>query len=186
LGHPDGQVRRPAGSTGDDGLSLLVTALSLLVAALVVLVVLKATASPGSGAAKGPLTPVAAADTTQAQQSLGEALSTIQQVDPSGQGSVDPATLESANPSLTFTGSPSSGPSTVSVGSSPDGSSATFADRSSDGTCWFAWWSTTAGTWYGAQTSQSSCAASGLSGAPTAGPVSSTTIGWQQGAFPAR
>ncbi len=167
----------------DDGWSMLVTVISLLVTALLVLLVLKATASPGSSGGSAPQA-VGAADSAQAQQSLSGALSTLQQVDAGGQGSVDPATLEAADPSLTFTGAPSTGPTTVSVAPSADGSSVAFADRSSDGTCWFVWWSATTGSWFGAMTSQTACPAPALGGAPTPGPVSSSAIGWQTGSFP--
>ena len=177
-------VPSQSGSRGDGGLSLLVTVVSLLITALLVLVVLKATVTSGHTGSSTP-TPVSTADATQAQQSLSGALATLQQIDPGGQGTVDAATLQAADPSLTFTPSPSAGPLTVSVAPSSDGSSVALADHSADGTCWFVWWSPTAGTWYGAQTSQTSCAAPGPAGPPSPGAVSDNAIGWQQGTFPA-
>lgn len=65
------------------------------------------------------------------------------------------------------------------------GGSVTLADRSAGGTCWLVWKSAGAPTWYGAQTDQPSCTAPALASVPAAGPVSSTSIGWQEGSFPA-
>jgi hypothetical protein len=165
---------------------LLVTAISLLVTALLVLLVLKATGTTGSGsgASGTPSQSVSLADDTQAQQNLSQGVSTLQQTDPGGQGSVSAATLQAANPSVTFTSAASTNPSTISVTPQSDGSSVALADRSTDGTCWMVWWSPTAGTWFGAQTAQNSCTAPSLLGPPTAGPVSGSAIGWQQGSYP--
>ena len=181
--HP---VHRSLRSTGDSGLSTVVTAVSLLVSALLILLVVKATVGSGAGSSSASSTPqpVAVADVGLAQQNLAGALATLQQVDAGGQGSVDAASLQAADPSLTFVSGPSSGPSTMSVTPGTDGASVTLADRSSDGTCWLVWWSATAGTWYGAQTSQPSCTAPSISGPPTPGPVSSAAIGWSQASFP--
>lgn len=171
--------------TDDRGFSLLVTVISLLVTALLVLLLLKATGTSGSGKSGTPSPPVAAADATQAQQSLSAGLSTLQQVDAGGQGSVDATALQAADPSLTFAPGASTGPSTVSVTPQSDGSSVTLADRSTDGTCWVVWWSPTSSPWYGAQTGQGSCTAPSVSGTPTPGPVSGSSVGWQQESFPA-
>lgn len=65
------------------------------------------------------------------------------------------------------------------------GGSVTLADRSTGGTCWLVWKSEGAATWYGAQTDQPSCTAPAIASVPAAGPVSSTSIGWQEGSFPA-
>lgn len=73
----------------------------------------------------------------------------------------------------------------VGGASGAGGGSVTLADRSTGGTCWLVWKSATAPTWYGAQTDQPSCTAPALASVPAAGPVSSTSIGWQQGSFPA-
>jgi hypothetical protein len=70
-------------------------------------------------------------------------------------------------------------------GASSTGGSVTLADRSTGGTCWLVWKSAGAATWYGAQTDQPSCTAPALASVPAAGPVSSTSIGWQEGSFPA-
>jgi hypothetical protein len=70
-------------------------------------------------------------------------------------------------------------------GVSGTGGSVTLADRSTGGTCWLVWKSAGAATWYGAQTDQPSCTAPALASVPAAGPVSSTSIGWQEGSFPA-
>jgi len=163
---------------------MVVTVISLLISALLILLVLKATAGSNSGSARSAPPPVAAADTGLAQQNLSGALATLQQVDAAGQGSPDAATLQAADASLTFTSGSSSSPSTLSVTPGTDGSSVTLADRSTDGTCWVVWWSPRASTWFGAQTDQPSCTAPNGSAAPSPGPVSPSTIGWQQGTFP--
>ena len=62
--------------------------------------------------------------------------------------------------------------------------SVTLTARSSNGTCWLLWRGGGSATWFGAQTGQSSCTAPSLSSAPEPGPVSSSSIGWQQGSFP--
>jgi len=189
--HRRTRSRRRSQGTDDRGLSLLVTVISLLVTvisllvtALLVLFALKATTSSNSMSTPGTMTPTAAADATQAQQNLSAAVSTAGQTDVAGQGSLDAATLQAADPSLVFTPGPSTGPGTVSVTAAPDGSGVTLVTRSGDGTCWAVWWSPRSATWYGAQTGQASCTAPALSAAPSAGPVSSAAIGWQQGSFP--
>jgi hypothetical protein len=171
-------------ATGDHGLSTVVTAVSLLISALLILLVLKATVGSGSGSTSPPPRPVSAADTGLAQQNLAGALATLQQVDAGGQGSVDAATLQAADPALSFPAGPSAAPSTVSVTPGTDGTSVTLAVRATDSTCWLVWWSSATGTWYGAQTSQPSCTAPSESAVPAPGPVSSSSIGWQQGSFP--
>ena len=60
----------------------------------------------------------------------------------------------------------------------------TLTARSSNGTCWLVWRAEGSATWFGAQTGQSSCTAPALTSSPAAGPVTSSTIGWQQGSFP--
>ena len=181
-----GSARTRSHPTGDHGVSMLLTAISLLISALLILLVLKATAGSASGPGSTNSLPrtVATADTGLAQQNLAGALATLQQVDAGGRGSVDAATLQAADPSLTFTSGPSSAPDSVSVTPGADGTSVTLADRSSDSTCWVVWWSSTTGAWYGAQTAQRSCTAPARSGVPPPGPVTSAGIGWQQGSFP--
>jgi hypothetical protein len=66
-----------------------------------------------------------------------------------------------------------------------DSGSVTLASHSTSGTCWLAWKSAGSATWYGAQTHLSACTAPALVSAPTPGPVTSSSIGWQQGSFPA-
>ena len=170
--------------TDDRGLSMLVTVISLFVTALLVLLVLKATGVSGSGTSATPSQSVSLAADTQAQQNLTQGLSTLQQTDPGGQGSVNAAALQAANPSVTYTSAASANPSTISVTPQSYSSSVVLADRATDGNCWLVWWSPTAGTWYGAQTGQSACIAPSLPGPPTPGPVSSSTVGWQQVTFP--
>jgi hypothetical protein len=65
-----------------------------------------------------------------------------------------------------------------------DSGTVTLASRSTSGTCWLEWKSAGSATWYGAQTHLPSCAAPALASAPTPGPVTSSSIGWQQGGFP--
>jgi hypothetical protein len=70
-------------------------------------------------------------------------------------------------------------------GGGADSGTVTLASRSTSGTCWLAWKAAGSVTWYGAQTHLPSCAAPALASAPTPGPVTSSSIGWQQGSFPA-
>jgi len=65
-----------------------------------------------------------------------------------------------------------------------DSGSVALADLSSDGTCWFVWRSQM-GTWFGARTGGGSCSAQQVQQTPSPAPVSDTSIGWQQGSFPA-
>jgi len=177
--------RRPC--RDDTGLSMVVTLAGLVVVALLVLVGIRSTLSPGgSGPAAGH--PVSTADQVQAQQALSTAL-TAAGTASAGSGSyvgLDASMLQTAEPTLTFTAGPSDGAATVSVASTSDGSgSVTLAARASGGTCWFVWRSPQAGTWYGAQSGGGSCAAQPIEPTPNPGTVSSTSIGWQQGGFPA-
>jgi len=192
------QSRRQPGSperTADEGgFSMIVTMLSLVAVALLTALLLGSTFGSGSnpsgstasGAAGNP--EIAMADSVEAQQSLSTGLHAAQDASAAAGGfsSVDAATLSAGEPSVTFVSGPSTGPNTVSVatGSTSDGTgSVTLADRSSDGTCWVVWTSSSA-TWYGAQTGQSSCTAPAFSGTPSPGPVSASAIGWQEGSFP--
>jgi len=70
-------------------------------------------------------------------------------------------------------------------GGSSGSGAITLADRASNGTCWLIWKSAGGSAWYGAQTRQPSCTAPAIASTPAPGPVSSSTIGWQQGSFPA-
>jgi hypothetical protein len=166
---------------------MVVTAVSLLITALLVLLVLKATATSGSAGSgspsDAPSAAVSAADATQAQQNLATGLSSVEQSDVGSQG-VDPAALQASDPSISFTSGPSTSPGTVGVASTTVGGAVTLTTRAADGTCWIVWWSPTGGTWYGAQTGQASCTAPSPSVAPTTGPVTGTSIGWQQGSNP--
>jgi hypothetical protein len=60
-----------------------------------------------------------------------------------------------------------------------------LATRSSNGTCWLVWRGEGSATWFGARTGQSSCSAPALASAPSAGPVTSSAVGWQLGSYPA-
>ncbi len=130
-----------------------------------------------------------------------------------GYGTVEVGSLSAADPSVTYVTGPTTGASTVSValtagtgspggavgaaisGAEAAGSGAvtggsgisgtvTLAARSANGTCWLVWRGDGSATWYGAQTGLPSCTAPALAVAPSAGPVSSSGIGWQQGSFP--
>jgi hypothetical protein len=184
--------RHPAGvrHRDDAGLSMIATALSLVAVALLVLVGVKATLGSSSASSTGSSVhqPVSAADDAQAQQNLETALTTAATAS-AGTGSyvgLDASTLQAAQPSISFVDGASTGPGTVSVASTSDGSgSVTLAARGADGTCWFAWRSPQAGTLYGAQTGGGACAAQPIEPTPNPGTVSSTSIGWQAGSFPA-
>jgi hypothetical protein len=130
------------------------------------------------------------ADAVQAQQSLSTGLHAAEDASAAAGGfaSINAATLSAAEPSVTFASGPSTGPTLVSVatGATPGGTgSVTLADRSSDGTCWVVWSSSSSAIWYGAETGQSSCTAPALSEPPSPGPVTGSAIGWQAGSFPA-
>jgi len=190
------QSRRQPGSserTADEGgFSMIATMLSLVAVALLTALLLGSAfgsgSTPSSGTARNP--EVAMADAVQAQQSLSTGLHAAEDASAAAGGfaSINAATLSSAEPSVTFSSGPSTGPTTVSVatGVTPDGTgSVTLADRSSDGTCWVVWSSSSSSTWYGAETGQSSCTAPAVSGPPSPGPVTGSAIGWQAGSFPA-
>ena len=70
------------------------------------------------------------------------------------------------------------------VGTGAGNGTVTLADRSTGGTCWLVWKGTRTDTWYGAETGLASCTAPAISSTPSPGPVSSSSIGWQQGSFP--
>ncbi len=90
-----------------------------------------------------------------------------------------------ASPSSGSIGSAISGAEAAGgTGASASSGSVTLTAHSSDGICWLVWRSSGSATWFGAQTGQSSCTAPALAAAPVAGPVTSTSIGWQQGGFP--
>ena len=69
-------------------------------------------------------------------------------------------------------------------GAGANSGTVTLAARSSNGTCWLVWRGVGSAIWYGAQTDQPSCTAPGLVSTPSAGPVTSSSIGWQPGSFP--
>jgi hypothetical protein len=97
-----------------------------------------------------------------------------------GGGSVNSA-ISSAEAAAGAGGGGGVGSGTATGGAS---GSVTLAARSSNGTCWLVWRGAGSATWFGAQTGQPSCTAPALSSAPEAGPVSSSSIGWQPGTFP--
>ena len=164
----------------------LVMALVLIVI-VVGMVLVRRSMGPSSGSIGPDTTVVAAADAAQAQQSLATARSTVQSqlAAAAATGSVSPSALHAAEPSVTFTLGASTGPTTVSVFADAGGTGAVnLAARSSDGTCWYLWWSSSQGTWYGAQTNQTACAALSLLVPPSPAAVTDASIGWQQSSFP--
>jgi hypothetical protein len=199
---------------GDDGFSMIATALALIATALLTAILVGTTLNSGgsSGAPSGTgvsnAPGVAQATGLQAQQTLSTGLATVATAAASGggYGSLQPSALSAANPSITFVAGPSTDATTISVavvggaagsdqsgiggvaamgGAGDMGGSVTLAVRATDGTCWLAWRSSESGTWYGAQTGQPSCTAPALASTPTAGSVSSSSIGWEQGSYPA-
>jgi len=176
---------------GDGGFSMIATVLSLAAAALLVALLLGSTLHSGgtAGTSVSNAPGVAQSDNLAAQQALSTGLSSAAAAaaDSGGLGSLDPSTLSASNPSIAFVSGPSASASTVSVTVAADGAGGealTLADRSSNGTCWLVWRSAAGVTWYGAQTGLASCAAPAIGSPPPPGPVSSSSIGWQQGAFP--
>jgi hypothetical protein len=172
----------------DAGFTMVVTMASLVIAAALVALVLSATLSshrtsqPGVANAPG----VSLADNLQAQQTLSTSL-TAAATSAGGTGdfsAVAADMLSAANPSIRYVEGPSSSSSVVSVATSATGGSLTLVARAAGGTCWVVW-AGSGGTWYGAQTNQTSCTAPSLDVAPMASPVSATAIGWQRSGFPA-
>ena len=177
---------------------MIATVLGLLATAVLTAILLGTTlgsngstgsASGGSGVSNAP--GVAEATSIQAQQALSAGLTTVVSTAASagGYGSLQPSTLSASNPSINFVSGPSTNATTISMSvvggdGSSGGGSVTLAVRSTGGTCWLAWKSSGSGTWYGAQTDQPSCTAPGLASPPTAGPVSSSNIGWEEGSYP--
>ncbi len=179
----------------ESGFSMVATVASLLVTAVLVAIVLGATlGSTHNGKTQLSTSPgVGSADNLVAQQTLNDVLTgTASAADAAGGlGSLTPAELAAADPSVTFVAGPSTNVTTVSVATSGAGTqsgvggSVTLAVRAADGTCWLAWKGGTEAAWFGAQLDLASCTAPALPGPPSASPVSSTTIGWEQGSFPA-
>jgi hypothetical protein len=183
---------------------MVVTALSMgitaILVALLLTTVLKGSSTSDTSINNAP--GVAEARAIQAQQTLSTALASVATAASSGgYAGVSASSLSASEPSISFVDGPSTDATTVSVavadgggagsvaaiagGGSTGGGSVTLADRSADGTCWLVWKSAGSPTWYGAQTNVAGCTAPALASAPSPGPVSSTTIGWQEGSFPA-
>jgi hypothetical protein len=191
-------------------LSLLAAA---LLALLLLSTTLHSSATSGTSIANAP--GVGMADDLVAQQALSSALTSVGVAASSagGYGALDIASLWTADPAISFVAGPTSSPSTISValtgagggagvggaggavtggadaaganGVGGDSGTVTLASHSTSGTCWLAWKSAGSATWYGAQTHLSTCTAPALASAPTPGPVTSSSIGWQPGSFPA-
>ena len=109
-----GSAQSPSRRTDDEGLSMVVTLVSMVAVALLVLLAAKATfgTSPSGSASAGVDQPVAAADGSQAQQALSTALGAVASAS-GGTGSyvgIDAAELSASEPSLQFTDGASTGP----------------------------------------------------------------------------
>jgi len=177
----------------DPGFSMVVTVISLLVTALLVLLALTTMfKSSGNGSTKLSNQPgVGTADDLSAQQALQTTLTTADAVaaGSGGYGSVTASALAASDPSISYVAGPSASSATISVAASTGsaggaGGGMTLAVRSATGNCWLVWKGDGGATWFGQQTGLTSCTAPPLGTAPTATPVSSTSIGWRQGAFP--
>lgn len=191
---------------------VLALVLSLLIVGLLTAVVLGTTLDNGSNGTSGN-PDVGLAGDVQAKTNLSQAVSAAQQALAAG-GGVSDASLSAADPSLQYTSGASTAPNIISVAtaagsagsggvipeaggvtvpgaggvtvpgaSATGGSAVVLAVHSSAGNCWFAYLGGGA-IWNGEQTGQSSCTAPALGGPPTAGAVSSSAIGWQQGTPP--
>ncbi|MGO9028707.1 MAG: hypothetical protein ACLQOZ_08800 [Acidimicrobiales bacterium] len=195
---PGWRTRRfPEGTTTESGFSMIATAASLIIGALLLAFALTSMLKSGGGS-NASLTNapgVGMADDLSAQQALTTSLTAAGSAAAAagGYSGVTGEALSASNPSITYTDGASTGSSTVSVATSAGtgaggelsgaGGGLTLAVRSSSGNCWLVWDGGGA-TWYGEQTDLPSCTAPALGTAPTASPVSSTTIGWRLGAFP--
>jgi hypothetical protein len=178
---------------------MIATVLGLLATAVLTAILLGTTLgsngstgsdSGGSGVSNAP--GVAEATSMQAQQTLSIGLTAVMSsaATAGGYGSLQPSTLSASNPSITFVSGPSTNANTISMAvvagdGTAGGGSVTLAVRSTGGTCWLVWKSSASDNWYGAQTGQPSCTAPALASVPTAGPVSASSIGWQEGSYPA-
>lgn len=168
----------------DSGLSMVATAASLVIGALLLAFALTSMFKSTGGSTRLSNAPgVGTADDLSAQQALSTSLTAAGPAAAAagGYGAITAGALETADPSITYTSGPTNSSSTVSVATSSAG--VTLVTRSATGSCWSVW-DGGSGVWYGEQTNVSSCTAQALGAPPTAGPVSSSAIGWQQAGFP--
>jgi hypothetical protein len=184
--------RTPLWSKGEAGFGLTGIVISLLIVALLSIGALKAFAG-GAGAGTGfqaLSSTVDQAYDVQAQSTLSNTMQNVRD------GTVSNGGLSVADlAQYGVTPGPSASPSAVSGAvADPTGASGgadgplgfgsvTLALDSKSGTCWFAWFSTSA-TWYGFEPDATSCQATSLATAPMAGSRSPGMIGWQQRSFP--
>ena len=192
-------IRRPRAVGGifvamraEAGFGLLGTVISLMVLALLSVGALKAFAG-GAGAGSGAQAlgaSVTKAYDIEAQSNLSTAVQNARD------GAITNGGLSGLDlTAYGVTAGPSSSPDEVSgaeanssntssdFGSSLGSGSVTLAAKSKSGTCWFAWFAASA-TWFGAEPDATSCGAQPMAAAPTPGPASPGTIGWQLGSFP--
>lgn len=153
----------------------------------------------GNGSPANKAYDIAAESTLETAQSAVETVATT-----SGYSGISASSLEFDEPSVKFTPGPTTSDTSVSVADSATGSTApgqaptlggavspagsvTLAayseSTSGNGSCLFVWM-TTGATWFGAEADQTSCTATAMASAPTAGTPSATSIGWGQTTFP--
>lgn len=153
----------------------------------------------GNGSPANKAYDIAAESTLETAQSAVETVATT-----SGYSGISASSLEFDEPSVRFISGPTTSDTSVSVADSATGSTApgqapslggaassagsvTLAayseSTSGNGSCLFVWM-TTGATWFGAEADQTSCTATALASAPTAGTPSATSIGWAQTTFP--
>jgi hypothetical protein len=152
----------------------------------------------GNGSPANRAYDIAAESTLETAESAVETVATT-----SGYSGISASSLEFDEPSVKFTSGASTSDTTVSVADSATGTapgqappvggsvsstgSVTLAaysqSTSGNGSCLFVWM-TTGATWFGAESNQTSCTATAIASAPSAGTPSATAIGWAQTTFP--
>jgi hypothetical protein len=188
-------MRAPRGGdeAGQGGLVMLALVLVIIGVGMTIQLSVDLTSSPSDSAATGadgsPL--VAPAADLQAKQTLSSAMTAVQAA-LAGGNQVAAIDLDARVPGVAFSGEPSTGPTAVSLAvaaglPSTSGTGltedVTLAVRSDSGTCWYIWLGG-AVPWFGARTDQHECTAPAMTLPPTAGAVSSSTIGWSPGSYP--
>lgn len=159
----------------------------------------------GSGSPANRAYDVVAETTLETAESAVQTVATT-----SGFGGMTAQTLSFDEPSIHFVSGDTTSDTTVSVadsggssaitpgtsiqsivgavgGGGSQGGGVTLATYSNSisgpGSCLYVWM-TTGATWFGSESDQTSCTATALATAPTAGPVSSSAIGWSSTSFP--
>jgi hypothetical protein len=182
---------RPA-SRGQAGFGLVSLIVTLGILGLLAVIAVKAIpSSPSATGGTGGTTSDSGASLihhagdTVAQANLTAAVSVVAQaaITAGGYGNVGAASLTGSSPGVVFTTGPSTNASHISVAAAGGSSGGvTLAVRSTSGTCWFVWTSSSA-NWYGVQTGHA-CAAPALGSPPGPGAAANGGIDWQTGGFP--